>query len=88
VIVTDDNPRTEDPDLIIREVLHGMECPEQAAVVRNRQEAIALGINNSTSGDVVLVAGKGHEEYQITGTERLAYSDRKTVSTFLENVTA
>jgi UDP-N-acetylmuramoyl-L-alanyl-D-glutamate--2,6-diaminopimelate ligase len=79
VIVTDDNPRTEDPDAIVAQVLAGMARRDHVSVERDRARAIARAIESARSGDVVLVAGKGHEDYQIIGTEQRAYSDRATV---------
>ncbi len=72
VIVTDDNPRTEDPAAIRREVLKG--CPG-AFEIGDRAEAIAKGIAMLKSGDVLLIAGKGHESGQIVGKETLPFDD-------------
>lgn len=72
-VVTSDNPRTEDPDRIIADVLEGMSDGTVAIVDRN--EAIAHAISTASVTDTILVAGKGHEYYQIIGTERLRFSD-------------
>jgi UDP-N-acetylmuramoyl-L-alanyl-D-glutamate--2,6-diaminopimelate ligase len=77
VILTDDNPRTEDADAIIAEIRAGMRS--EPVVARDRRGAIAQAIAQSNSEDIVLVAGKGHEDYQQVGTTRLPYSDRDTV---------
>ncbi len=82
VILTDDNPRREDPDGIIEEIAAGMSA--RPAVVRDRAAAIRRALEGARAGDVVLVAGKGHEEYQQVGDTRQPYSDRDTVRTLLE----
>jgi UDP-N-acetylmuramoyl-L-alanyl-D-glutamate--2,6-diaminopimelate ligase len=81
VILTDDNPRTEDPEAIVAEIQAGMSNP--ATVIRERREAIAHAIAAAGPADIVLVAGKGHEDYQQVGQERLPYSDRSTVRELL-----
>ncbi|HEX7768809.1 MAG TPA: UDP-N-acetylmuramoyl-L-alanyl-D-glutamate--2,6-diaminopimelate ligase [Dokdonella sp.] len=71
VIVTDDNPRGEDGDAIVEQILTGLRRPEGVRVERDRAAAIALAIGEAQPGDVVLVAGKGHEPYQeVAGTRR------------------
>jgi UDP-N-acetylmuramoyl-L-alanyl-D-glutamate--2,6-diaminopimelate ligase len=77
VIVTDDNPRTEDGDNIVAHIVKGMKQPERALVERDRAAAIELAIAESKTGEVVLIAGKGHEDYQIVGTEKRHFSDRE-----------
>jgi len=79
VVVTDDNPRTEDPERIVLAILEGMQRPQQAAVVRTRGQAISSALAEAGEGDIVLIAGKGHENYQLLGTERLPFSDREVV---------
>jgi UDP-N-acetylmuramoyl-L-alanyl-D-glutamate--2,6-diaminopimelate ligase len=81
VIVTSDNPRSEDPGKIIEEIQRGItpdsrrdRGPRLLAIV-DRQEAIARAIELARSGDVVLVAGKGHEKYQVIGDQALAFDD-------------
>jgi UDP-N-acetylmuramoyl-L-alanyl-D-glutamate--2,6-diaminopimelate ligase len=81
VILTDDNPRTEDPGTIVAEIQAGMNSP--AVVIHERRAAIAQAIAAAGPADIVLVAGKGHEDYQQVGTERLSYSDRTTVRELL-----
>jgi len=79
VIVTSDNPRTEDPLGIIRDIMEGM--PENAAyeVIPDRAEAIRRAVAKSGEGDVIVVAGKGHEDYQIIGETRTRFDDREVV---------
>ena len=79
VIVTDDNPRTEQPDRIVADILAGMRQPATATVVRDRRAAILHALAGAEAGDIVLIAGKGHEDYQIIGVERFPFSDRAVV---------
>jgi UDP-N-acetylmuramoyl-L-alanyl-D-glutamate--2,6-diaminopimelate ligase len=84
VIVTDDNPRGEDPEAIVRDILAGMDAP--VAVILDRGEAIRQAITSARAGDVVLVAGKGHEQLQLVADGRLPFSDRQCVSEALYGV--
>lgn len=77
IIVTSDNPRTEDPGMIIEEIRGGLEAPGEALFVENRREAVREAARQSRGGDVILIAGKGHETYQIVGTEKRPFDDRK-----------
>lgn len=77
VIVTDDNPRGEDGDAIVRAVLGGMQAPGTAVVERDRGRAVAEAVAGAGPDDVVLLAGKGHESHQEIGAERRPYSDRE-----------
>jgi UDP-N-acetylmuramoyl-L-alanyl-D-glutamate--2,6-diaminopimelate ligase len=79
VVLTDDNPRTEDPQQIVAEILTGMKQPAAVHVEHDRGRAIAWAMQHAVSGDVVLVAGKGHETVQIIGTRALPFSDRERV---------
>jgi UDP-N-acetylmuramoyl-L-alanyl-D-glutamate--2,6-diaminopimelate ligase len=83
VVVTDDNPRTEEPRAIINDILAGMLDAGQAKVMEGRAEAVTNAVMQAKENDVVLVAGKGHEDYQIVGNRRLDYSDRVTVARLL-----
>lgn len=84
IVVTDDNPRTEDGNAIVASILDGMQCPSRAEVQRDRATAIANALRATTAGDVVLVAGKGHEDYQIVGLEKRHFSDAAVVRAALE----
>jgi len=75
-IITDDNPRTEDGAAIVEAIRRGMLHPERAVVERNRAAAIEQAIALAQAGDAVLIAGKGHEDYQIVGLEKRYFSDR------------
>ncbi len=77
VIVTDDNPRGEDADRIVAMILQGIKRPVQVRVERDRALAIQAALDEARAGDVVLIAGKGHEEYQLVGNERRPFSDRE-----------
>jgi UDP-N-acetylmuramoyl-L-alanyl-D-glutamate--2,6-diaminopimelate ligase len=74
VIVTNDNPRTENPDDIIREICEGFTARKHLCIA-DRAQAIAHAIAAAQAGDVVLIAGKGHETYQIIGNEKRNFSD-------------
>ncbi len=77
-IVTSDNPRTEDPRAIIQDILAGMSGGAANLIVESdRREAIRRAIELAQEGDIVLIAGKGHETYQIVGSERLPFDDRQ-----------
>lgn len=78
VYVTDDNPRTEDPDGIVREILEGMkDATTPFAVIRDRREAIRRAVNDGEGGDLVVIAGKGHENEQILRDRRIPFHDAK-----------
>ncbi|HCU25223.1 MAG TPA: UDP-N-acetylmuramoyl-L-alanyl-D-glutamate--2,6-diaminopimelate ligase [Deltaproteobacteria bacterium] len=81
-ILTSDNPRTEDPQKIIQEIIPGVEeggmtLNKECFVEPDRKKAIELAIGMAKSGEVVLIAGKGHEDYQILGTEKIHFDDRE-----------
>ncbi len=86
-VITDDNPRTEPSSLIVQDIIAGLTVPEQARVIHDRASAIRWVLQQSQPQDIVLVAGKGHEDYQILGQEKRHYSDRDTIKELLENVT-
>jgi len=82
VIVTSDNPRTEQPEAIIAEILPGLEGVEFEQDV-NRRRAIARALELAEPGDAILLAGKGHEDYQIVGTERRSFDEAVVVRELL-----
>jgi UDP-N-acetylmuramoyl-L-alanyl-D-glutamate--2,6-diaminopimelate ligase len=86
VILTDDNPRGEDPRAITDEIRRGMQG--EVAVIGERRTAIAEAVAACGEGDIVLIAGKGHEDYQQIGAERRPYSDRATVRELLGEAAA
>ena len=85
VIVTSDNPRTEDPEAIIADILPGLKETHTPYVVRpDRREAIAYAIENHCPGDVIILCGKGHEDYQIIGKTKVHMDEREIVAEILE----
>ena len=84
VIVTDDNPRHEEGEAIVREILAGMKSPGHVRVERDRVKAVEGALREAAPGDVVLVAGKGHETEQVIGDRKLHYSDRETAARLLK----
>lgn len=83
-IVTSDNPRTEDPQAIINEVLVGIDPLAKYESITDRNAAISRAIELAESGDVVVIAGKGHEDYQIIGREKFHMSDQEMCREALE----
>ena len=83
-VVTSDNPRTEDPQEIIADVVEGLMPGKESYTVSDRREAVAKAIGIAQPGDVVVVAGKGHEDYQIIGREKLPMDDRDLIREALE----
>ena len=84
VIVTDDNPRTEDPSIIFSDIRRGFERPEKVGFEHNRAQAIRQAIQDASSGDAVLIAGKGHETVQIVQQEKRPFDDREQVRAALQ----
>ncbi len=84
VIVTSDNPRSEDPDAIIDAVIRGVDGPATVRRIPDRAEAIAAAIASAADGDVVLIAGKGHETTQEVGEARFPFDDRVVAREVLE----
>jgi len=74
-VITNDNPRSEAPEAIIADILAGFSAPAVATVIEDRSAAIAWAIRSAGADDIVLVAGKGHENHQLIGTQRLDFSD-------------
>lgn len=83
VIVTDDNPRTEDPYQIVQDILSGFKLQGEQNVIHDRQQAIGYAIEQASAKDVILIAGKGHEDYQIIGTEKHHFSDQEVALQYL-----
>jgi UDP-N-acetylmuramoyl-L-alanyl-D-glutamate--2,6-diaminopimelate ligase len=84
LVITSDNPRFESVNSIINDVLGGLELPQAAQVEPDRAAAITRAISNSNPGDIVLVAGKGHETWQEIAGQKLPFSDEAVVRTALE----
>lgn len=75
IVVTSDNPRSESPQAIIDEVMSGFAQPERVHNILDREQAIRYAVDHATAGDCIVIAGKGHENYQLIGNERLPFSD-------------
>ena len=82
IYITNDNPRYEDPSNIAKMIQKG--CPS-AQIIFNRKEAIEYGLSEANSGDMFIIAGKGHESYQIEKGKKTYFSDMDVVKNFLEN---
>jgi UDP-N-acetylmuramoyl-L-alanyl-D-glutamate--2,6-diaminopimelate ligase len=80
LVITDDNPRTEDGVAIVTDILAGLADPARARVERDRAAAVRQALAAAQTGDVILVAGKGHEEVQIVGAEQRPFSDRRLLA--------
>ena len=82
-IITSDNCRDEHPDSVIAEILKGVDKEKPYHVVPDRRGAIAYAIQSARPGDMILLAGKGHEEYEICGGARLPFSERSIVAAMI-----
>ncbi len=83
VIVTSDNPRTENPDAIVADIIAGMHAGAKVIREVDRRAAIQRAVRMASPGDVVVVAGKGHEEYQVIGTAKEHFSDKEEIEKLL-----
>ena len=83
VIATDDNPRTEDNQKIMADILKGFENVDVVQVIHDREQAIKTAILQAKPQDVILIAGKGHEDYQIIGTTKHHFSDQEVARKYL-----
>ncbi len=79
VILTSDNPRTENPEQILDDIMHGLKNAKEIHRIANRKEALHFAVKTAQSGDAVLIAGKGHETYQIIGTTKHHFSDQEII---------
>jgi UDP-N-acetylmuramoyl-L-alanyl-D-glutamate--2,6-diaminopimelate ligase len=89
VIVTSDNPRTENPQAIIDDVLKGIPAAGREGklyVLPDREEAVAAAIRMARPGDLVLLAGKGHEDYQIIGEQKIHFDDREVAANVIKEI--
>lgn len=86
VMITSDNPRTENPYAIIKEILTGLDGTDTPfAVIEDRREAINFALSAAKKGDAVVLCGKGHEDYQIIGNEKLPFDEKQIVYDMLNN---
>jgi len=85
VVVTSDNPRTESPEEIIKDILEGIDAENKEIItITDRSEAIRKAISIAEKDDAILLAGKGHETYQVIGKERVHYDEREVVAEILK----
>jgi len=83
IVLTDDNPRNEDPAEIVRDIRGGLADHRDVTVIHDRRAAIRAALERATPGDVVLIAGKGHETEQIQGAEKRPFDDRAVAAELL-----
>lgn len=88
VIVTDDNPRTENPELIMKDIVAGFISPSSVVIEHDRATAISKALTQAKRGDTVLIAGKGHEKVQILATGSIPFSDREHANKVLLELAA
>ena len=86
IVVTSDNPRTEEPQAIIDDILKGIDKNIDTVICLDRKQAIVYAVNHAGEGDCILIAGKGHEDYQIIGNERQAFNDAEVAALALQNL--
>jgi UDP-N-acetylmuramoyl-L-alanyl-D-glutamate--2,6-diaminopimelate ligase len=85
VVVTSDNPRTEDPQDILDEVSDGLINSEKHIIEIDREKAIAKAVSLANKNDIILIAGKGHEDYQIIGREKIHFNDGEMALKYINN---
>lgn len=83
IVITSDNPRSEDPQCIIQDIALGIEPSVTTTQLVNREEAIAYALNKAGKDDIILIAGKGHEAYQQIGQVKHAFSDQQVVRSLM-----
>jgi len=81
LVITDDNPRTESADNIIDDILTGIDKRAKSIVIHDRQDAIRYALQQAKKSDIVVIAGKGHEEYQLVGNQKIAYPSDRGIAT-------
>ena len=84
-IFTSDNPRSEDPEQILRDMVEGLPSSARYLKIADREDAIRTAAMLARPGDIILLAGKGHETYQIIGTEKIHFDDREQIRKHFEN---
>jgi len=85
VVITSDNPRSEDPEAIIKDIVKGINSDDYS-IIPDREEAIRYAVLMAKKGDTVLVAGKGHEDYQEIKGVRQHFSDREVLRKILKDI--
>jgi UDP-N-acetylmuramoyl-L-alanyl-D-glutamate--2,6-diaminopimelate ligase len=84
IVITSDNPRTEAPLSIINQVLKGIRFPNQVIQIEDRKLAILSALEDAKPEDIILIAGKGHEDYQLIGQEKFYFSDKEVVENYMQ----
>jgi UDP-N-acetylmuramoyl-L-alanyl-D-glutamate--2,6-diaminopimelate ligase len=84
IIITTDNPRTEDPEKIIEEIKKGIKDSRKVMIISDREKAIEKSIETAEKGDIILIAGKGHETYQIIGNRKIYFDDREVAEKYIK----
>ena len=84
-IFTSDNPRTEDPEQILRDMVEGLPMDARYLKIADRGEAVRTAAMLARPGDIILLAGKGHETYQVIGTEKIHFDDREEIQKYFAN---
>ena len=84
-IITNDNPRTESPEAIANDILEGLRSKKQNSIILDRATAIRMALTDTSSTSVILIAGKGHEDYQIVGKEKHHFDDKEQVLNFISH---
>lgn len=87
MIITNDNPRSEQPESIVNDIVKGIKQIEKVTTILDRDEALVFCKNHAAPNDIILVAGKGHEEYQVIGTEKFYFSDQSSIKNLYMEVT-
>ena len=82
-VITSDNPRTEEPMQIIKDVAHGIE-KDNYEIVENRRDAIKRAMEIASPGDIIVIAGKGHEDYQVLKEKTIHFDEREVISDILK----
>jgi UDP-N-acetylmuramoyl-L-alanyl-D-glutamate--2,6-diaminopimelate ligase len=85
-VLTSDNPRTEDPEQILNDAKAGFARPQKHAIIADRREAIRVALENAWEGDLVLIAGKGHEDYQDIQGKKHPFDDRKIARYLMQDL--
>ena len=86
VVLTSDNPRTEDPVQILEDIASGLETTAHVKKILDRRAAIHHALTSMSSRDVCVIAGKGHETYQIVGSEKLPFDDAEIAREILDQI--
>jgi len=86
VYITSDNPRTEEPAAIIKDIVKGIIDKNQCNVIEDRSQAIRTALSGAQEGDIVVIAGKGHEDYQVIGAVKKYFSDFEVAKSTLNKL--